>query len=245
MENNQEISVRKESTHLKSGEAIKYEIKNGLTIRELSNPEPLKQALRKIFVLIGIRSEQMPNEEEKTILITFIRERFQNFTAIELVLAFENALIGTFKVDTEHFGQFTIKYIAKILNAYTEHRNKLYIEVEQEKQKERLTETEEERRIKVDKFKQVSIELYKKSLVCGEWQGDMFHSNAIARDIAPNIHQHIKNTLWNDAKKKKYLQDKAINEDSKEAIFENIGLTAERYFSELIVIEGIKQKIRL
>ena len=243
--NNQEISVRKESTPLKSGEAIKYEIKNGLTIRELQNPEPLKQALRKIFVLVGIRAEQIPNEEEKTILITFIRERFGNFTSNELVLAFENALIDNFKADTEHFGQFTVKYLSKILNAYTEHRNKLAKELQIDEDKALKLKLEEEAEAKIQTFKDQALVVYAQSLKENVWKGTIFQANSIYKEVMKGISNEDRSSIWYEAQIKKNKQDIEHSKDPDKFDFSNIGLTAQRIFRELIVIEGIKRQIEL
>ena len=100
------------STPLKIGDRVRMEITQGLPIRDLQNVEPLKNAFKFIFVLIGLRPDKLPNEESKQVLIDFCRRRFGNYKHNELVLAFEMAISGDFKADTDHFGQFTAKYLS-------------------------------------------------------------------------------------------------------------------------------------
>jgi hypothetical protein len=224
---------------------IQTEIINGILIRQTDSDDLILKALRKIFILIGLRHEQMPTQPEIFVLIEFIRKRISNYTANELVIAFEMAIAGDFKADTEHFGQFTAKYLSQVFNAYKVNRNETAVKVQREIEKNKAKELEENEKGKAEQFKKESIRIYKASLIVKEWQGDIFNANAIARDIAPSIHQHIKDEIWQEAQVQKNKQDSNYQQNPDKMDLSNVGLTAKRIFSELIVIEGIKQRIKL
>jgi len=169
--------AKTESKPLKIGEQIKHEIVSGTPIRSLQNVEPLNQSLRRVFVLIGLRSEQFPTKEETQVLVDFCRRRLGNYTASEIVYAFEMAIIGQIKADTEHFGQFTPKYLASVLNAYTEYRNRIAREVEEQKANERKKQSEEEIQAQIDAFLNEAKELYKASK--GSFEGSKYHANVL------------------------------------------------------------------
>jgi len=177
MEKSQNQLAKVEWTLLKTSDRIKNEIVNGITIRQLQNIEPLKQSLRRVLALIGIREDQVPTKEEKQLLIDFIRRRYANYTAEEFVIAFEMAIAGDFKADLEHFGQFTAKYLSQVFNAYTSHRNKVSLQVQIEAERLRKIETEEEAQRKVDEFYGEAVDLYRNS--SNGFEGSKYHANVL------------------------------------------------------------------
>ena len=99
-----------------------------LKIRDLEpeNDEPIKQVLRYVFTLVGIRADQIPDEIQKAVLIDFIRAELQNFTLPEFKIAFTMAVKGDLNVDPNPFGQFSALYLSNILKAYTRRKKQSY-----------------------------------------------------------------------------------------------------------------------
>jgi len=111
-------------------------------IRNLESDEPIKQALRYVFALIGLRPEQIPEDVEKAVLINFIKGNLKNFAPSEIKFAFEAALRGDFKTETNHFGKFSALYLTNIFKDYIDYRNKIAAELTRKKNQE-LQENQE------------------------------------------------------------------------------------------------------
>lgn len=85
--------------------------------------EALKEALRQIFFLIGLRTEQIPADEEKGFLLQYIAENYGGHTADEVRLAFKMAIQGKLKLDYKEvkcYGIFSPMYFTVIMDAYRE-----------------------------------------------------------------------------------------------------------------------------
>ena len=83
--------------------------------------EDIKQALRYAMVLVGLRGPNMPTEEEKFVLLNFIRSNFGNQTPEEIRLAFEMAVAGKYEIDPKCYENFSCEYFGRIMNAYINH----------------------------------------------------------------------------------------------------------------------------
>jgi uncharacterized protein YnzC (UPF0291/DUF896 family) len=86
-----------------------------------ASDEQIKQVLRLAMVLIGLRAQNWPNDEEKIILLGFIRANFYQHKIGELRLAFELAVSG--KLDLGENGatcyeNFSCEYVGRIMRAY-------------------------------------------------------------------------------------------------------------------------------
>lgn len=97
-------------------------------IRDLSDLEPLKQALRYVMTLIGLKSENMPSESQKMVLIDFIQSELGNFTPDEIKLAFKLAASKKINCDIDHFQNFNAVYIGKVMQCYVEYKGKAMLE---------------------------------------------------------------------------------------------------------------------
>jgi len=92
--------------------------KNHPQIRTETGQNSIKNALRYIMTLTGLKVENFPSEFETEILIDFLKSNFGKMTTEEMRLAFKMALSGSLDVETNHFQNFSAPYIAKIFNAY-------------------------------------------------------------------------------------------------------------------------------
>jgi hypothetical protein len=91
-----------------------------ITIRQRSEDD-IKEAIRYAMVLVGLRGANMPTDEEKFVLLNFIRVNFGNQTPEEIRLAFEYAIAGKFETDVKCYENFSCEYFARIMKAYIDY----------------------------------------------------------------------------------------------------------------------------
>jgi len=115
------VSPGKESGPPKTSEQVKFELAISKP-RIINEPiETLKESLRQIFFLVGLRAEQIPADEEKGFLIQYIAENYGGHTADEVTLAFKMAIQGALKIDYKDvkcYGIFSPMYFTTIMDAY-------------------------------------------------------------------------------------------------------------------------------
>ena len=88
-------------------------------ICNLTDVEPLKQALRYAMVLVGIKAHNVPNDREKSVLLQFIVNNYGGHTPTEIRLAFDLAIAGELDVeDVKCYENFSPLYFASIMNGY-------------------------------------------------------------------------------------------------------------------------------
>ncbi len=98
----------------------------------LRHEEDLKQVLRYAMVLVGLRGNNMPTEEEKFVLLNFIRSNFGNQTPEEIKLAFELAVSGKLGIDAKCYENFSCEYFGRIMKAYIDYARQETITVVKE-----------------------------------------------------------------------------------------------------------------
>lgn len=177
---NQPMKV--ESKTLPTGQRIRHEIANGNKIRDLQNSQPVTNALARVYLLVGVKT---PTEPETQILKDYIRRYYANYTAEEIVLAFEMAISGDFNADLEHFGQFTVKYLSRVFKAYLQHRNKVAVNLQIEQEKQKKHETDEQKQAKIDEFYGEAVDLYRNSAEV--FEGSKYHANVLYDELKVNF----------------------------------------------------------
>lgn len=80
--------------------------------------EEVKQCLRGVFALVGLRPANIPQAEDKEFLLGFILSSYGGHTPSEVRLAFTMALEGKLDVDATCYENFSPAYFARIMNAY-------------------------------------------------------------------------------------------------------------------------------
>lgn len=80
--------------------------------------DDLRVVLRYAMVKIGLRSENWPKAEEKTMLFQHIIENYGNHTCEEIRLAFDMAIAGKLNVDPVCYENFSCLYFSQVMNAY-------------------------------------------------------------------------------------------------------------------------------
>ena len=136
--------VRQEWKHSASGSALTIlNAQSNLSIRVRSE-EDLKDVLRYAMVLVGLRGANMPTDEEKFVLLNFIRTNFGNQTPEEIRLAFEYAIAGKFETDVKCYENFSCEYFGRIMNAYIEFMRQELKSVKKEVEEVRPVPSDEE-----------------------------------------------------------------------------------------------------
>lgn len=108
-----------ELTQPKTSEETALERAYWSTAISRANLEELKQVLRRVMVMVGLRGINFPNEKEKAVLISHIIKNYGGIRIEEIPLAFEMAITGKLGIDdTNCYENFSCAYFSKIMNAY-------------------------------------------------------------------------------------------------------------------------------
>ena len=120
---NQQKSIGR--TQSASGDSIIGQIQRAIAqpkIQELSDPaQKITDALKYVFGLIGLKSENLPNAEQKLILIDFIQRKFPTITTDEIIVAFQFMVSGELEL-VEHYQNFNAIYFSQVINNYKKRR---------------------------------------------------------------------------------------------------------------------------
>lgn len=85
--------------------------------------EETKKALLYAFVLVGLRGQNVPVNEEKAVLLEYIVENYGGHTPEEIKLAFKMAIQGKLNLKPEEvkcYENFSPLYFTTIMDAYRE-----------------------------------------------------------------------------------------------------------------------------
>lgn len=118
-----------------NGREIISTASEGVQMRNLTEDEPIKQAFRYIFTLIGLKAENIPSDLQKAVLINYVRTELGSFTPDELCLAFRLAVSKRLDVEINHFQNFNAIYLSEVLEAYRRQRSAALIEYNREMKK--------------------------------------------------------------------------------------------------------------
>lgn len=80
--------------------------------------EELKNALKNIYAMMGIRADQVPEEEEKGLLHSYIRKELKHYSLIDMKLAF--MLYVQKKLDWTEllYSKFSILFLENVMQSY-------------------------------------------------------------------------------------------------------------------------------
>lgn len=87
----------------------------------VSDDNTIKEVLRYVMILVGIRGNNLPTDEEKIVLLNFVKSNFGNQTVLEIKMAFEMATSGKFNIDAKCYENFSCEYFGRIINAFIEY----------------------------------------------------------------------------------------------------------------------------
>jgi hypothetical protein len=119
MENRE--SVKQELIEQRIGDAFALSIALQSPGVGIVDDDELSKVLRYALVLMGVKAENWPVPEEKTILLAHIKKYYSKHTLREVCLAFELAINGTLELSRNEitcYENFSCQYFSKIMNAY-------------------------------------------------------------------------------------------------------------------------------
>ncbi len=99
-------------------------------IAATSDLEPLKAALRYCMVLVGVRGQNLPDGEEKAVLLNHVYQNYGGHTVDEIRLAFEMAISGKLGIplnEVKCYENFSCLYFSTIMEAYREWAKQEYL----------------------------------------------------------------------------------------------------------------------
>ena len=102
------------------------------------NVTPLSEVMRYVFVLVGLKRENLPTEAEAMVIRQFIAQNYAATTVEEIKTAFDLAVKGELEVDLRHFQTFSTLYFAQVMKAYEKKKQKAMIEFARIQEREKL-----------------------------------------------------------------------------------------------------------
>lgn len=112
----------------------------------------------------------------------------------------------------------------------------------------RQIQEEDERQAAAEAFRKESIEFYNECVDNLEWTGTIFQASAIRMDLNKHFSAEIKKELRDQAMETYQRTQEAYNDATRRGIrlgMDNIGYSAKRIYSELLVKEGIKNGVKI
>lgn len=101
---------------------------SGTEIRHATDDQ-LRECLIYCYILIGLR--EYPTADEDLVMFDFMRIEYPRFTLQEVKRAFQMLIRRQLEANQEHYGLFSCKYFAEVMNAYREEAIHLRKEIEQ------------------------------------------------------------------------------------------------------------------
>jgi hypothetical protein len=83
--------------------------------------DEFKQTLKYCILLVGLRAQNFPSDEEKEFLYQYTKQHYGMHTLPEIRLAFDMAIQGKLNLDADNvkcYENFSVQYFSSILNAY-------------------------------------------------------------------------------------------------------------------------------
>ena len=81
-----------------------------------------RQALAKIILLIGLRQENIPTNEQRDYIVNWMMNNMK-FSPADFVEAFEMGVRGKLSIDMKTYQVFSILYLEDVMKAYSVHRH--------------------------------------------------------------------------------------------------------------------------
>lgn len=124
----------------------------GIRVRQVdpADDEPIKQVLRYIFTLIGLKADNIPDDVQKAVLINYIRQDLANYGLEEFKVAFHLLINGELDMDPTHYQNFSPLYLGQVMRSYFENNRaqamkayRLALDEEEKKKREALEQDPE------------------------------------------------------------------------------------------------------
>lgn len=103
-----------------------------------TNESEVNAMLFRIYILIGLRPEAYPSKLVTDMNIKYIKGAYGHYRILEMLLAYELAIFGKIHAEVNPYDQFSIAYLAKIMDAYRRYKNSEIISTLKDKEPEQL-----------------------------------------------------------------------------------------------------------
>lgn len=90
-----------------------------------STDKEIAQELNKIFFLIGLRNQFIPNQDQAKLIVAYIRNNYENRKLDELFLAFDFYIKSYYCEDVKFYDQFSLQSLNLVMNGYRKYINDL------------------------------------------------------------------------------------------------------------------------
>lgn len=107
--------IRQEQNKFQIGRALLAGTPGTIKIKNASD-EDIKSCLRYVIMKTGIKT--LPDEFEKSLLISHLRENYKFISTDDVRVAIDLAITGRLDEDANHFGSLSCMYISRIINSY-------------------------------------------------------------------------------------------------------------------------------
>ena len=94
------------------------------SIQDATDKE-IAQELNKIFFLIGLRNQFIPNQDQAKLIVAYIRNNYEKRKLDELFLAFDFYIKSYYCEDVKFYDQFSLQSLNSIMNGYRKYINDL------------------------------------------------------------------------------------------------------------------------
>lgn len=91
-----------------------------------SNDFEIKKLIGYIFALIGLKTENLPSDFQKAVIINFMRSDLGNWTAEEVKQAFHLLAGKKLDMDSKHYQNFSAIYLGEVMQAYQKVKQSAY-----------------------------------------------------------------------------------------------------------------------
>jgi len=123
MEDNKPAKQEHHNQDLTPSKGGEWGVADALQSRQIRfcSDEDIKEKLRLAMLMSGIRAHNMPVDEEKQVLINWIRQEYGTHRIEEIRVAFESAYAGQLELaDVKCYENFSCEYFGRIFHAYRE-----------------------------------------------------------------------------------------------------------------------------
>lgn len=242
--------ANQELTQLKTGEESLFIDALRYAPIKKAHEDLIKEALRYAMVKIGLRSQNWPQDEEKSLLINHIRREYGNHTVAEIRLAFDMAISG--KLDflsgesVNCYENFSCLYFSSIMNAYRKWAAQVHCQLQPEHTKiDSVTEdTSDESMEKwlIETKKSIySVDLLPVMLY------DWLEQNGRIKKTVAEKHEYLQEAvMYRQSKLIKALEEQ-ISQDNRDALqkFNRMKESGEFTGPEVSILKALAKKIIL
>lgn len=197
---------------------------------EDSREECIRILISSCEILFGLRAENL-SPELWNVSFASICERFKGVTISDIQNSFRYAVI-----EKKAYQTLTRDELLQPISEYWKNKVILLNEIDLIRQKNE----EELNSIRLENlFRQESKEIYLKSLEIGQWIGDEFHADAIARNFSNCFTQKQKNEFMFQAKNEFTRRNKAAEDNQFELV-----PSWQKIFSRIFIENCIAKRLK-